>query len=101
MASICKKCGLPQDLCACVELDKEEVKIIVRLEKRRFNRDATLIEGFSKGTDINNVVKHLKNKLACGGTAKEGCIILQGDHRYNIKRYLIELGFNENTIEVH
>jgi len=30
MADICKTCGLPQDLCACVELDKEEVKIIIR-----------------------------------------------------------------------
>lgn len=101
MASICKKCGLPQDLCACGELDKEEVKIIVRLEKRRFNRDATLIEGFSKGSDIDSVVKSLKNKLACGGTAKDGTIILQGDHRYTIKKHLTELGFNENAIEVH
>jgi translation initiation factor 1 len=101
MADICKTCGLPQDLCACVELDKEEVKIIIRLEKRRFNKDTTLIEGFSKGTNINTVVKHLKNKLACGGTVKDGCIILQGDHRDNAKKYLTELGFNENVIEVH
>ena len=101
MVSICKKCGLPQDLCACIELDKEEVKIIVRLEKRRFNRDATLIEGFAKGTDLNSIVKHLKNKLACGGSVKDGYIILQGDHRESIKQHLAELGFNEEAIEIH
>ncbi len=36
MAVICKKCGLPDDLCACGELDKEETRIVVRLETRRF-----------------------------------------------------------------
>lgn len=101
MADICKKCGLPQDLCACGELEKEDVKIIVRLEKRRFNKDTTMIEGFSKDTDIESIVKHLKNKLACGGSAKDGAIILQGDHRYAIKKHLVELGFKESSIEVH
>lgn len=101
MAGICKKCGLPQDLCACVELDKEAVRVVVRLEKRRFNKDTTLVEGFGKETDINGVAKYLKSKLACGGTVKDGSIMLQGDHRDNVKRYLIECGFNEDVIEVH
>ncbi len=101
MPSICKKFGLPQDLCACVELEKEAVKIIVRLEKRRFNKDTTMIEGFGKGIDADEMAKHLKSKLACGGTVKEGYIILQGDHRESVKKHLIELGFDENSIEVH
>ena len=38
MAVICKKCGLPDDLCACGELDKEDTRIVVRLETRRFSK---------------------------------------------------------------
>ncbi len=102
MAVICKKCGLPEDLRACGELEKEEARIVVRLEKRAFNKDTTMIEGFNpKLADLSKIVKHLKNRLACGGTAKDGYILLQGDHRDNIKQHLIALGFNESSIEVH
>ena len=44
---------------------------------------------------------NLKNKYACGGTAKEGYIFLQGDHRDTIKETLVHLGFAEDTIELH
>ncbi|MEM0446291.1 MAG: stress response translation initiation inhibitor YciH [Candidatus Nitrosocaldus sp.] len=100
MSVICKRCGLPQDLCACGELEKEESKIVVRLEKRRFNKDITMIEGIGNLGDIDKIVKHLKSRLACGGTAKDGYVMLQGDHREQVKKYLIELGFNESSIEV-
>lgn len=102
MVDICKKCGLPDDLCACGELEKEETRIVVRLEKRRFNKDTTMIEGFNpKLTDLVKIVKQLKNRFACGGTTKEGYIMLQGDHRDNIKKHLTDLGFKESSIEVH
>ena len=72
MAVICKKCGLPDDLCACGELDKEETRIVVRLETRRFSKTTTMIEGIDpKINDIQTIVKALKSRLACGGTAKD------------------------------
>jgi translation initiation factor 1 len=101
MAVICKKCGLPDDLCACGELDKEDTRIVVRLETRRFSKTTTMIEGLDpKINNIQTIVKELKSKLACGGTAKDGFILLQGDHRDNVKGYLITKGFNESSIEV-
>lgn len=101
VAVICKKCGLPSDLCACGELDKEETRIIVRLETRRFSKTTTLIEGLDpKLTDIQKICKELKSKFACGGTAKDGFIMLQGDHRDDVKSYLTKKGFSESTIEV-
>ena len=101
MAVICKKCGLPNDLCACGELDKEETRIVIRLETRRFSKTTTMIEGIDpKLSDIHHIVKELKSKLACGGTAKDGFIMLQGDHREDVKSYLVKYGFTESAIEV-
>ncbi len=101
MAVICKKCGLPDDLCACVELEKEEARIVIRLEKRRFSKTTTMIDGIDpKSSDMQTIVKNLKSRFACGGTAKDGFIMLQGDHRDDVKEYLIKIGFNESVIEV-
>jgi translation initiation factor 1 len=101
MAVICKKCGLPDDLCACPELDREEARIVVRLETRRFSKTTTLIEGINpKQSDMHKIVKELKSTFACGGTAKDGLIILQGDHRRDVKGYLLKRGFNEESIEI-
>jgi translation initiation factor 1 len=101
MAVICKKCGLPDDLCACGELDKEDARIVVRLETRRFSKTTTLIEGINpKQSNMQKIVKELKSTFACGGTAKDGFIMLQGDHRDHVKGYLVNIGFNEQAIEV-
>ena len=101
MAVICKKCGLPDDLCACGELDKEDTRVVVRLETRRFSKTTTMIEGIDpKLSDIQRIIKELKSRFACGGTAKEGFIMLQGGHRDDVKGYLVKLGFNEAAIEV-
>ncbi|MFQ6135230.1 MAG: translation initiation factor [Nitrososphaerales archaeon] len=101
MAEICSNCGLPLDLCVCEELEKEETRIVVRLEMRRFRKPTTMIEGLNpKRTDLEKIAQQLKNKFACGGTAKDGYILLQGDHRDNIKDQLIQLGFNDSSIEV-
>jgi len=101
MAVICKKCGLPDDLCACGELDREETRIVIRLETNRFSKMTTMIEGIDpKLSDIQRIVKDLKSKFACGGTAKDGFILLQGDHRDDAKGYLVKLGFSDSAIEV-
>jgi translation initiation factor 1 len=101
MAVICKKCGLPDDLCACGELDREEARIVVRLETRRFSKTSTIIEGINpKQSDMRKIVKELKGTFACGGTVKDGFIMLQGDHRDDVKGYLVKIGFNEQAIEV-
>jgi translation initiation factor 1 len=101
MAVICKTCGLPDDLCACGELDKEEARIVVRVETRRFSKTSTIIEGINpKQGDMPKIVKELKSTFACGGTVKDGSIMLQGDHRDDVKGYLIRIGFNEQAIEI-
>ena len=61
-----------------------------------------MIEGLDpKLNNLEDVAKELKSKYACGGTAKEGYIFLQGDHRDTIKDTLINLGFADDSIELH
>ena len=101
MAVVCKKCSLPDDLCACRELDKDNAGIVVRLETRRFSKTSTIIEGINpKQSDMARIVKELKSTFACGGTMKDGFIMLQGDHRDDVRGYLVKIGFNEQAIEV-
>ena len=91
-----------QKICAPEDLAKDSTKIIVRLETRRFRKKGTMIEGLDpKLNNLEGVAKELKNKYACGGTAKDGYIFLQGDHRDTISETLINLGFSESSIELH
>jgi translation initiation factor 1 len=100
MTEICPNCGLPNDICACETIAKEEQKVRVSSIKKRFGKTVTLIEGISNDVDIKNVVKELKTKLACGGTMKDGIIELQGDHRKKIRDILVKIGFPGEKIEV-
>ena len=96
---VCNVCSLPKDLCVCQTLAREEQKITVSVVKRRFGKLATTIDGLDgKTIDLKDLLKKLKTKLACGGTAKNGIIELQGSHVEKVKNELIKLGFNENSI---
>lgn len=100
MSSVCSSCGLPQDLCVCETIAKEAQKIEVSTEKKKFGKKYTIIKGVGKGVDLEDLAKKLKNKFACGGTAKDDKIELQGDHKQRAKQVLVELGFPEETVEV-
>lgn len=101
MQEICKVCGLPKDLCICGEISKEQQKIVVKLERRRYGKSATVIEGINdKNINIRKIAQDLKTVCACGGTAKDNKVILQGDHRDKVKQYLVKMGFPEANIEV-
>ena len=101
MAEICPVCGLPKDLCVCEEISKEQQRIRIRLETRKWGKQITLIDGIdSKEMKLSRLAATLKAKCACGGTAKNDQILLQGDHRDVVKETLIKLGFPSENIEV-
>jgi translation initiation factor 1 len=101
MAEICPTCGLPKDLCVCSEIDREQQRIRIRLETRKFGRPTTIVDGINnKNTNLESTAKKLKGVCACGGTAKNGQILLQGDHREKVRDYLIKLGYPEGNIEL-
>ena len=100
MADICPKCGLIKELCACDILEKEETqRIRVYATKKKFKKLVTIVEGIDKGK-MDETGRELKQKIACGGTVKEGVIVLQGDHKRNIKKFLVGSGYPAEHITV-
>jgi translation initiation factor 1 len=101
MSEICSKCGLPLELCVCETIAKESQKIKVYVVNKKFGKYYTIVEGIdTKSIDLKEAAKNLKSRLACGGTMKEGKIELQGEHKQAVRKYLVEMGFAPETIEL-
>ncbi|ABP96348.1 MULTISPECIES: translation initiation factor [Metallosphaera] len=90
--------GLPPEVCE--QLNKEEQFIKIKLEKRRYGKEVTVIEGLGDDADLKKIASELKSKLAAGGTVKNGRIEIQGDHRERARDLLVKLGFPESNIMV-
>jgi len=100
MSEICTKCGLPKELCVCETIAKESQRITISHVKKKFGKIYTQISGIDeKQIDLKDLTKRLKNTCACGGTAKDGIVELQGDHKAKVKETLIQLGFSSGTID--
>ncbi len=101
MAEVCSTCGLPKDLCVCGEIEKEQQRIRIRLETRKFGRSTTIIDGMDdKKSNLPEIAQKLKTYCACGGTSKNGQIMLQGDHRDRVKDFLVKIGYPQENIEL-
>ena len=101
MSESCQICGLVKELCVCETIAKESQKILVYIERKKFNKNYTIVKGIDeKEIDLKELAKKLKSELACGGTIKDGKIELQGEHKQRAKKILIEHGFAPGSIEV-
>ncbi|MGM5485273.1 MAG: translation initiation factor [Nanobdellota archaeon] len=93
--------GLPKELGIGEDIAKENQQITAKIEKRKFGKEYTVIKGIdSKQVDMKDMAKKLKSKFACGGTAKDGIIELQGNHIKKVKQALVDLGFPEESLDV-
>lgn len=73
----------------------EHQDLRVWLEKNhRGGKTATVIKGYvGSQTDLESLGKTLKTKCGTGGSAKDGEIIIQGDHRDKIVTMLQQMGY--------
>ncbi|MEM0380876.1 MAG: translation initiation factor [Desulfurococcaceae archaeon] len=96
LSSICG--NLPPEVCE--QLISEQQIIKIKLDKRKFGREVTIVEGLSNDEkELKQIAKVLKSKLAAGGTVKENRIELQGDHRHRVREILInELGYSSENV---
>lgn len=95
MAGICSVCGLPEELCMCEQIAKEQQKIRILTDTRRYGKIVTVVEGFDTADiDMEDLARKLKTRCAAGGTYKDSRIELQGDHKKKVREVLEELGFS-------
>jgi translation initiation factor 1 len=95
MAGICSVCGLPEELCMCEQIAKEQQKIRILTDTRRYGKVVTVVEGIdSTDIDLDDLARKLKTRCAAGGTAKDGRIELQGEHKKKVREVLEEMGFS-------
>ncbi len=82
-------------------LDREQARVKIRMELRRFGKPTTIIEGVKLNKkNLLELSRKMKKKLATGGTVDEDKILLQGDHREKAAKILQEEGFPESSIEI-
>ena len=94
MSDICPKCGLPKEICVCEDIAREQQRISIVVDKRRYGKMMTIVDGINPHElDIDTLISNLKTICACGGTIKDGKIELQGDHRIKVKESLEKIGF--------
>ena len=100
----CSVCGLPKELCVCGDVEKHDSVIEIKTERRKYGKLWAVISGISSDPqDLKDVVKQVKNKLACAGTVKGKSIeILYGrnDRSKELIDVLVGLGFNRDSIHI-
>ena len=81
-------------------LPKEKQLLRVSLDKRnRKGKAVTLVTGFrGSEEDLQELGKLLKMRCGVGGSAKEGEIIVQGDHRTKVLDILQNEGYAKARI---
>ena len=90
MEEICPVCHLPKSICTCNIRSKEKEQIKIRTARKKYRKYVTTISGFSQIQNGKELLKFLKKKLACGGTLKNGVIVIQGNHKDRVKDLLIQ-----------
>ena len=80
---------------ASTEHTQEKKKPLLKIEKdKRKGKIATLITGYEDDSDeVRELAKLLKQRLAVGGSTRDGEILLQGDVRDKLREVLKELGY--------
>ncbi len=75
---------------------KRAQKLRLAMERAgRGGKTVTIVRGFAGSQEeLEELCKTLKQKIGVGGSAKEGEIILQGDHRAKVAELLKSLGYS-------
>lgn len=94
----CDRCGKLESDCTCpprpaptVPPAKQTAKIAV--ERRKRGKEVTVIRGLVDDDALAALLTRLKTACGAGGSAKEGVLEIQGDHRQRIEQFLRDEGY--------
>lgn len=85
------------------ETDNEDIETLVPEKqnlyvyidrKQRAGKSVTIVEGFTgKTDDLEALGKILKNKCGCGGSVKDGLILIQGELKDKVFDLLVQMKY--------
>jgi translation initiation factor 1 len=91
---ICPECGLPVERCRCSQNRGSSAKYSISAlrialdRKHRRGKVVTIISGApGDEAELAQLCRELKKLLATGGSAHDGQVELQGDHRERVMAY--------------
>ena len=89
---------------------KEKIWCVdLRYQQRTNRKGYTIIQGMPDDIDCKKVLKHFKKLFSCNGALKAdknnkntNVILLQGDHRSEVEKFLLEEGIvSSEEIKMH
>jgi translation initiation factor 1 len=99
LGRMCPRCKKPQARCRCAEQIARATRLVgdgvVRVRREvRNGKTATVVLGLPlRADELLAFAKQLKQGCGSGGTAKDGAIEIQGDHRERIVELLQAAGY--------
>jgi len=82
------------------EAPEGPARAVVRIERKgRGGKEATLVEKLDlPPAALSAWLDEAKRSLGCGGTVEEGALVLQGDQRERVARWLEKRGVRKVTV---
>lgn len=97
---ICPECGHPAAQCRCKALAAaarpagDGIARVSRERQGRGGKTVTVVRGLNLAdAELQALGKALRTACGSGGTARDGVLEVQGDHRERVLALLLERGF--------